>query len=169
MDGYLAVISKREVRDYADRPLSRDQITRILQAGRAAGSSKNRQPWRFTVVTERALLDALSGVVHAPANVRSCTAAVAIDMASAQQGFDGGRAAQNMMVAAWSDGVGSCPNGIADPDRAREILGLDADRHLLTILTFGYPARPRHIEGRDPASILRRVDRRPLEDLVRWL
>ena len=52
MDAYLAVVSKREVRDYAPRPLEPAAERRILEAGRVAGSSKNRQGRRFVVVRD---------------------------------------------------------------------------------------------------------------------
>ena len=60
MDAFLAVASKREVRRYADRPIPEDVQRRILEAGRVAGSSKNRQPWRFVV------LDGPRGASSAP-------------------------------------------------------------------------------------------------------
>ncbi len=44
MDTWLAVASRREVREYADRDLPEDVVQRILDAGRLAGSAKNRQP-----------------------------------------------------------------------------------------------------------------------------
>lgn len=44
MDTWLAVASRREVREYADRNLPEDVVQRILDAGRLAGSAKNRQP-----------------------------------------------------------------------------------------------------------------------------
>ena len=44
------------------------------------------------------------------------------------------------MLAAWNDGVASCPNGIADAEAARAALGLDDEDQLATVLTFGYPA-----------------------------
>ena len=43
MDTWLAVASRREVREYADRDLPEDVVRRILDAGRLAGSAKNRQ------------------------------------------------------------------------------------------------------------------------------
>ncbi|MGH2950021.1 MAG: nitroreductase family protein [Solirubrobacteraceae bacterium] len=46
MDAYLAVASKRDQREYAERPIPEDAVRRILDAGRIAGSAKNRQPWR---------------------------------------------------------------------------------------------------------------------------
>ena len=56
MDGYLAVVAKREVRRYTNRSLDDDVLTKILQAGRASGSAKNSQPWRFIVLRDRAAL-----------------------------------------------------------------------------------------------------------------
>jgi nitroreductase len=52
VDTFLAVASKREVREYSDRLVSADAAGRILEAGRIAGSSRNRQPWRFLVVAD---------------------------------------------------------------------------------------------------------------------
>jgi nitroreductase len=49
MDAYLALASKRDQRDYAETPVPEDAVRRILDAGRIAGSSKNRQPWPFLV------------------------------------------------------------------------------------------------------------------------
>ena len=50
MDAYLAVASKRDQCEYAERPVPTDAVRRILDAGRIAGSAKNRQPWRFLVL-----------------------------------------------------------------------------------------------------------------------
>ena len=80
--------------------------------------------------------------------------------------FDAGRAAQNMMLAAWNDGVGSCPNGISDAAAMGEALGLREDDHFAVVLTFGYPARGIDVEGRTPEEWISRADRRPLEELV---
>jgi nitroreductase len=49
MDTWLAVASRREVRDYADRELPEEIVRRILDAGRVAGSAQNRQPCPFYV------------------------------------------------------------------------------------------------------------------------
>ena len=72
-----------------------------------------------------------------------------------------------MMLAASNDAIGSCPNGIADGDRLRAALGHGEDEQVATVLTFGYPAKPR----RDPQSLsadewIERADRRPWEEIV---
>jgi nitroreductase len=84
-------------------------------------------------------------------------------------GMDTGRCAQNMMLAAWNDGVASCPNGIADADRARAALGLGDDDQVGTVLTFGYPAHGRTGECRAVEEWVARADRKSLDELVERL
>jgi nitroreductase len=168
VDTFLAVASKREVREYADRPLPRDAERRILEAGRVAGSSKNRQARRFVIVRDDGIREEVASSVYAGDHVRGAALVVAVVIGGkGPTSFDAGRAAQNMMLAASNDGIGSCPNGIADAQRLREALGHGEDESVATVLTFGYPARPR----RDPESQsaqewVARANRRPLEEVV---
>jgi nitroreductase len=81
-------------------------------------------------------------------------------------GFDTGRAAQNMMLVAWNEGVGSCPNGLREPEQARAALGLREDDELATVLTFGYPARDRDPLRHTPEEWSARADRTPLDRRV---
>lgn len=170
MDAFLAVASKREVREYSDRPVPDDAARRILEAGRIAGSSRNRQPWRFLVVADPGLRERLAEAVYAPGNVRGAALVVAIAVRGrGPTAFDAGRAAQSMMLAAWNEGIGSCPNGMPDPDGTAGVLGLDEDERPAIVLTFGYPARPRDPQRRSPEEWIARVDRKPFEEVVRRL
>ena len=45
---------RRSIRKYQNKGVDRERISQILQAGMAAPSSKNRQPWKFVVATEGA-------------------------------------------------------------------------------------------------------------------
>jgi nitroreductase len=87
----------------------------------------------------------------------------------ASGGMDTGRCAQNMMLAAWNDGVASCPNGIADPDAARAALGFGEEDSVATVLTFGYPASGRTAESRSADEWIDRADRKPLDEIVERL
>jgi nitroreductase len=168
VDVYLAVASKREVRAYEPRELGSDAERRILEAGRVAGSSKNRQARRFVVVRDEGIREEIASCVYAGDNVRGAALVVAVVIGGkGPTSFDAGRAAQNMMLVASGDGIGSCPNGIADGERLRAALGHDQGESVATVLTFGYPARPR----RDPESLAadewaQRADRRPWEEIV---
>jgi nitroreductase len=159
MDVFLAIASKRDGRAYAGTPIPDDVAGRILDAGRLSGSSRNTQKWEFVLV-EAARSD-LAAAVYAPQNVS--TAALVVAIVGEAGGFDVGRCAQNMMLAAWNDGVVSCPNGIRDADAAASICGGEVKM----ILSFGYPARPGDPERRSAEEWSAHANRRPLDELVR--
>ena len=161
METWLAISSKSDHREYAATPIPPEVERRILDAGRVSGSSRNTQKWEFAVV-EHAKQE-LSSAVYAPQNV--ATAALVVAIVGDAAGFDVGRAAQNMMLAAWDEGVGSCPNGIADPDAAARICGGEVKM----ILSFGYPAKPRDVSAHSADEWSARAKRAPLDELVRRL
>jgi nitroreductase len=160
VEPYLAIVSKRDERAYSDAPVPAEIRHRILDAGRLSGSSRNRQRWEFVVVSGQAR-ERLAEAVYAPENVASAALVVAI--VGKAGSFDTGRCAQNMMLAAWGDGVVSCPNGIRDADAAAEICGGE----VRAILSFGYPARPRDVTSRSAEEWSARANRKPLGELVR--
>ena len=170
MDTFLAAASKREVRGYSDRPVPDAAVRRILEAGRIAGSSRNRQPWRFLVVGDPGVRERVAEAVCAPGNVRGLGAGGG-DCGAGRRigGFDAGRAAQNMMLVAWNEGIGSCPNGMPDPDGVARVLGLEEDERPVIVLTFGYPARARGPQRRSPEEWIAGADRRSFEEVVRRL
>jgi nitroreductase len=167
VDGYLAVVSKRDVRNYDARALPDDAVRRILEAGRVAGSSKNRQPRRFIAIRDRALIERAATAVYEEGNLLGAALAVAIVVrGKGPLGFDAGRAAQNMMLAAWNDGIGSCPNGIADAAAMRATLGHDEDEQVAILISFGYPARARDPQRRRPEEWIERANRLPFDEVV---
>jgi nitroreductase len=168
MDTFLAIASRREVREYAARPIPDDAQRRILEAGRISGSSRNRQPWRFVVVETTDTRERLAQAVYATENVRSAALVVVIAMrGKAQVGFDAGRAAQNMMLTAWNEHIGACPNGMPDADAVARLLGLDEDERPAIILSFGYPVRDRDPERHSATEWLERANRKPFDEVVR--
>jgi nitroreductase len=158
VDAYLAIASKRDERRYASRPVAEDVVRRILDAGRLSGSSRNTQKWQFVVVSDT---ESVSDTVYAPENVRTSGLCVAIVGEAGM--FDVGRCAQNMMLAAWDEGVVSCPNGIRDAEAAARLCGGEVKM----ILSFGYPQRELHVESRSAEEWSARANRRPLDDLIR--
>ena len=173
MDVLRAIGSLRVIRRYADRPLQPEHLDAILNAGRRASSSKNRQRWDFVVATERDQLRALSGVGPYAGHVAAAAAAVALVVPAppTNEGpnsilWDLGLASQNMILAAWALGIGSCPITVYEPEVARETLGYPADHSCEQLLTFGYPADPA-----DMTRPLRHGGRRTLDEIVhreRW-
>src|SRR4051812_34202677 len=168
-----AIRMKRAVREFEDRPLDEADLERILAAGRRAHSSKNQQRWAFVVVRDRERLVAMSKLGPYCGHIAGAAVAIALvtpDPYGPGQPlsvlWDLGGAAAQMMVVAWELGVGSCPATVYEHDRAREILGLPADRHCEYVLSFGYPADPGEL-----AAPPRAGGRRSLDEVVhleRW-
>jgi len=71
-----------------------------------------------------------------------------------------------MMLAAWNEGIGSSPNGIADAELLTEVLGHGEDERVAIVLTFGYPARPSDPTRRTPEEWVERANRRPFDEVV---
>jgi nitroreductase len=170
MDAFLAIASRRDVRRYAAETLPDAIVDRILDAGRLAGSAGNRQPWTFVVLASRERVEALAGAVFVPENLLNAQLVVAIVVSGkGPVSFDAGRAAQNMLLAAWNEGVASCPNGIRDREAAIAALDLGVDETPVVVLTFGRPERSRDPERLSAVEWSARANRRPLDEIVRRL
>jgi len=146
-DAWTAIRTKRVVRRFAERPLERAHLDRIVDAGRHAASSKNQQRWDFVVVEDRGRLHGLSKSGPYAGHIAGAAAAIALVTpdprgtgASLSVVWDLGMAAENMMLAAWEMGIGSCPATVYEQAVARDVLGLPDDRWCGWILSFGYPA-----------------------------
>jgi nitroreductase len=72
-----------------------------------------------------------------------------------------------MMLAAWNEGVVSCPNGMPDAAAAAAVLGLDEGWLPVNIPSFGYPKRAIDPESKSPGDWSAEANRKPLDELVR--
>jgi nitroreductase len=149
MSAWQAINSVRVVRTFSERPIQREHLDRILNAGRRTGSSKNRQDWGFIVVRDRERLRQLAGVGRYADHLARAPVAVALVRPDARSEhqlrtflWDLGRAAQNMVLAAWELGIGSVPATVYDLELAGRLLGLPDDQRCDFLLSFGYPADP---------------------------
>src|SRR5215213_5387767 len=163
---YDLIRTKRDTRAYADRTIPEETLHRILQAGRMAGSARHMQPCRFVVLTDPAHKRELAACGDATAHLLAAPVAVAIVLMPPQGQhdpqraipFDAGRAAQNMMLAAWAEGVVSCPVTMHRHDDAARVLRLPPDHTVVWVLAFGYPA--------ESAAARESRPRQPLEEFV---
>ena len=160
---YDVIRTKRDTRAYADRPIPEETLQRILQAGRMAGSSKNSQPVRFVVLRDRGRKEELAACGDFATHLPAAPLVVALVLTPGGGPFDAGRAAQNMMLAAWAEGITSCPTSMHRPDDAAKVLGLPEEHRVAIVPPFAHPAQDP--SGRPPRPRL------PLAEYVhedRW-
>lgn len=162
MDAYEAIISKRDTRQYTDDPIPDEILRRVLQAGRMAGSAKNEEVNRLIVFRDQDVKDALADAGEFSSWIGTAAAVIGITApVESLRMFDVGRMAQNIMVAAHAEGLGSCPVTLHHKDQARVVAGLPGDWDMSMVITLGRPVPDA------PDSPLKRT-RVPLEDLVRY-
>jgi nitroreductase len=163
-----AIRRLRVVRRFSDQPVSEEDVHALLEAGRRTGSSKNDQAWHFILVRDRELLTNLADVGAYAGHIAGANVAIALltpdpehSEAAYSLMWDLGRAAQNMVLAAWARGIGSAPATVYDQTLCRQLLGYPVDWFCGYILSFGHPANPEAL-----TRPLKAGGRRPLAEII---
>ena len=165
----LDLLAARSVRSFADRAVERATVAELVEVARRTGSARNRQPWRFVAVDDRATLQVLATCGAYAGHL--ATAPCAIVLLSPDDGrrdteFDLGRVAQSLTLAATAAGLGSClATFYPDPEieRAAAVLRLESGRVPRHALSLGHPAPP-PAAGRPAVP----PGRLPTRELLRW-
>lgn len=154
------ILTRRSIRDYKEEPVCREQMRRVVECGLYAPNAMNKQTWAVRVVDSKEFIDGVTSVAVAEnpaikeqANFRNIfrnaptVAFIAVPEESYSGEFDAGLLSENMMLSAWSMGIGSCCLGSVVPVMnsvaARpylERLQLPEGYKLLVAIAFGYPS-----------------------------
>ncbi|MCW2704529.1 MAG: nitroreductase [Blastococcus sp.] len=169
METWDAIRARRNVRQYTDQPIAREDLERILEAGRRAPSASNWQPWNFVVVTDRPQLVELAKVwPQGGRHIAQSAAAIALVARTPEDErqrdllqYDFGQATANMMVTAADLGIGSGHSAAVDQEQAQRVLGFPDGYLAVYLIGLGYPADR-------PLRPIIRPDRRPLDEVVHW-
>jgi nitroreductase len=181
--------SRRAIRSYEDKPVSESAIQTLLEAATYAPSAINIQPWKFTIITNKEAMKQLSDTAK-PALLRMLPdvgdeglAGLKKQLANPQYNifynapllifvsgvkspyaiYDCSMAAQNMMLAAYTLGIGSCwigtAVGLANDPKVKVNLGVPEDHEVHAAIIFGYPKGgfPKAPEKR-PAMVLKQIN-----------
>jgi nitroreductase len=142
MDALEAIRKRRSVRKYTGDPIPREDLEKIVDAGRLAASGSNRQPWDFIVVTDREMINQLK-VASEWMEKAGAIIAVVMDSSSRWWVEDGSAAVENMLIASTALGYGSCwLEGYTLPreEEFKVLLGIPKEKRLLTLVPIGVPA-----------------------------
>lgn len=161
MDAIQALRERRSVRAYVeDKEVPRDVIETIVDCGRLAATARNEQPWEFVVVTDAAMRKRIADTTQHGKHIANAPVCIAVFCADSKYYLeDGAAATQNMLVAAWALGLGTCWVAGDKKEYAGEMgamLGIPADRNLVSLISVGYPASV-------PAP-----RKRPLQEVLHW-
>jgi len=167
MDLMQAIKERRSVRKFKMDPVSDEQINIILEAGRWAPSWANTQCWRFIVIRDPDIKGNLAetkgkgnpagdAIKNSPVTIAICAelkqSGYYKGEAPTEKGdwymFDTALAAQNMMLAAHSLGLGTVPVGLFDAQEVNRILGLPENMTIVILLPIGYPDETAKSPGR---------------------
>lgn len=167
------IMTRRSVRQYKPQAVEREKIQTIVECGINAPNAMNKQPWEVRVVDNA---DYINGVteLYKKANpkaaedpafknmFRNAPTVVFIghDTKSESSPFDCGLLAENMMISAWSMGIGSCCLGsparfMKTPEAAEYLqkLGFSEGYELLYCIGFGYPDEAPAAKPREAAKV----------------
>ena len=140
MDTLDCIRTRPAIRGFLPRPIPHRVIQKILEAGRQAHSQRNRQPWRFIVVQNRATLAQLGALASSGPFIGHAPLAIVVTVEGAKNPpVDGTRAVECLMLAAWNEGLGSCWVGGIDRPQVKALLDIPDAAELITIVPFGYP------------------------------
>ncbi len=161
-----SILSRRSVRAFSPDPIPDDVLTDIVDAALHAPTAKNHQSWKFTVITNKDVIEKLRQVIGEAFNNPNYTLhdPAAVIITSNQADFelskeDNACALENIFIAAQSYGVGSCwinqmRNICSDPGPRAFLdeIAVPADHNVYGMAILGYPAedfepRPKEIVG----------------------
>ncbi|MEI8033521.1 MAG: nitroreductase family protein [Chlorobiaceae bacterium] len=171
MDFYDLVKSRSSIRTFQrDRPIPEEVLHRVLEAGRMAPSACNLQPWRILVVRTPAMLEKIYPCYQRPwIQEAPCLLIVTGESKNAwvrqKDGYnsietDLGIVMDHLVLAAASEGLGTCWIAAFDKEMLKQALGMREEEELFAFTPLGYPA---------PNSPPMPKSRKPLEEIVRFL
>ena len=147
---------------YSDRPLEKEKLDVILEAGRVAPTAKNLQEQKVYVVQSAEMLAKVDGVT--PCRYGAPTVLIVAFDKNNVFTYPGGKrdsgiedatiVATHMILAAYNEGVDSCWINFLDPEKMAEVLGLPENEEVLMAMDLGYAAEdagplPNHSNRKD--------------------
>lgn len=150
MEAYEAIVTRRSIRQFDDKPVPPETLEKILGAAMMAPSAGNQQPWEFVVLTDRALLDEMPNLHPYCQMIRQAPVAVLVCGDTTREKYPGywpqdcSAAIMNLLLAAHAHGLGAVWTGIYPRDERvgpiQKRLGLPEHVIPLALIPIGWPA-----------------------------
>jgi nitroreductase len=176
IDGKLMlelIKSRQSDRKYGNKPVEKEKLERVLEAGRLSPSACNAQPWKFILVTDPGLIAKLAEaasarllgmntfVAQAPAMIvvirekPNFSSKVGATIKNKDYSLiDIGIASENICLQARAEGLGTCMIGWFDEKMVRKILSVPASKRVELIITIGYSISESREKKRKPVEVV---------------
>lgn len=153
MSVYDVIITRRSIRQFKPLPITEDILKDLVNTARLAPSAANRQPLEFVVVNGKETCQKIfphlnwAAYIKPTGNPKPGQEPVAYIIVLAnteirETGYewDSGAAIENMILAAWEQGIGSCWIISVDKEKVKSLLSIPDQYKLDSVLALGYPA-----------------------------
>ena len=150
MEALQAIKTRRSIRKFLDKPVSREMIRELLEAAMFAPSAGNEQPWQFIVIEDPALLDAIPRICATASMCRQSPVTIMVCADSSLSKYpdfwvqDCSAAVENVLLAAHAQGLGAVWAGVYPlKDRVaafQKHLGLPEEITPFALVAVGFPA-----------------------------
>ena len=150
MDAMDAVLSRRSIRRYTEKPVQDETIKELLEAAMSAPSAGNEQPWHFVVISERKILNEIPRFHPYSQMLRDAPVAILVcgdEQLQKYQGYwvqDCSAATQNILIAIQAKGLGAVWLGVYPIEERvvglRKLLGIPEHVIPFSLISIGYPA-----------------------------
>jgi len=143
-----AILARRSIRKYSDRPVEPEKLKTVLEAARLAPSAKNEQNWLFIVVQDKEKLADLAEAAYGQKFVAEAPAAIIV-CATSRRFMACGQPTDTMdcsiamcfiLLQAQELGLGTCWLGRFDADKVKKILNIPEEISVIAMTPLGYPA-----------------------------
>jgi nitroreductase len=155
VDTFECILSKFEVREFSEKPVSREIKMKILEAARSTGTGLNTQHWRFILVENKDNLKILANDSLSGKWIEKSNFAIIV-LTNPKYNFhmiDAGRVLQNMQLAAWNYGIGSGLYTKVDDSKLKDDFKIPIELHPSVILGFGHTIKNFKKNRKDRVSI----------------
>ncbi|MFX1294277.1 MAG: nitroreductase family protein [Promethearchaeota archaeon] len=157
-----AILNRRSVRKFTDDLSPQEDLIKIVEAARWAPTAANRQKTRFVVVTDEELLQKIVNnakiVFYKQKHASQAKAMIVVCLDSTTWVSETGAQIQNILLVAYSLGIGSCWIGAFKHEKVRKILKIPQNYELIALIlllnTVGFARSPDMKHTQDVAYLL---------------
>jgi nitroreductase len=137
--------TRRSIRRYINKPIPDEIIKDIIDCARLAPTANNKQPWLFVVIKDKKLKEKIAELTDYGKFMKQADCCIAVFCEDTKYYLeDGSAATENILLAAWHYGIGSCwiaGDKKSYAEEIRKILEIPQKYKLVSLISLGYPEK----------------------------